>query len=304
MLDLEQSGLNTEEALYYAKLDKLVESVENGNVKLNVNYVKDDLSDEYVRLHKKDFQNDVLALDSRALKKGLLSEINLRENGQKEMQKYLDKYAKKEGKMPQKFTLEFADGSSISVSTGVEEVQDVNNSQVTTNTACNNVTPHISGNWNSSTCVNYEFGKAYYDNGYQWPTTTKYYNAWLEWKFDAVVSWSKVKDTISFNYVATTYSDGSLQGSTLNITNNTGVTAAYGVALVKSENIGSPKSSGSGLNKYVQGYTDAWMEVTGAFTASYFGLGISVTTGGQWHQYAIVEANGESSIFYFAGKYA
>ncbi len=301
--DLLNSGLSYDDAVYHAKVDKLVKGLEENNIAVKIDPNTEDISDDYVRLNKKQFQNDFLALKDGAVKKSLISINNLMTTGVDELNKFMKK--QKNDSYDSKYTLEYPDGSSLTVTSGATASPSVTDDRIQANQTCSGtqMTPNVTGPWNSTSCISYESSLVYDLNGGSWPNNTTWNgDAWTEWSFSSPGSYSKLKDLFGWSWKGTV-SGGYLTYGDASIRYDSGTASSYGVVLINTEYLSNSNTNGDGTNKWVQGYTDVLFEVTGSFSASYGILSVSVNTGGQWHQYAIDEVNGWSDVHHYAATY-
>lgn len=84
---------------------------------------------------------------------------------------------------------------------------------------------------------------------------------------------------------------GITQGSsTLTYYSDTGASSYAGVVIVDKKYLSNHKTGYDVVDEYVlQGYTDVVFKVSGSFSTSAWGIGISVNAGAGWHQYCITE---------------
>ncbi|UOF92569.1 hypothetical protein LSG31_10665 [Fodinisporobacter ferrooxydans] len=131
------------------------------------------------------------------------------------------------------------------------------------------------------------------DGDGNWVSTT-------QWEYQDGVSYSKVEDQLNWTESNKGYSNQEAVG-----TLDQGSEASYGVVQVNTfSNSNMPyTTSTNGSSTWVQGYTDVFFQVSSSFSASYAGLSISVSSGGQWHQFAVTEAAYDGSVDYSQAQY-
>lgn len=271
--ELLSEGLNQDDAEYYAALDKFVKELESKGQEIDFSDAED-LDDEWVRVNSKEFRNRILKGDKAAIKKAVLNQAYL--NGKKDI-KELQERDKKSGNFRNKYTVKYPDGSSISLSGETIKEEDING-KVSTNT-------NIDGPWDESNWIK----QTTFNNAGNYTSIT-------EWRYLSGVNYSKVKDITRWGY-------NPVDDYHCWLISNDGASASYGVVQVASEdkenNIYSDSRDTSGFC----GYTDVRFLVSGAFTASYSGLGINVGVNGTWHQYAVTEIFGPF-CHHWAAQYA
>jgi len=260
--ELVADGLSLNDAEYYAALDKYVKELEAKGEKIDFSSAED-LDDEWVRSHPVDFRNKILTGDKAALKKAALNQAFLK--GNKDI-KLLQENDKKKGIIRNKYTVKYPDGSSLSFSGETVKEKDINE-KVSTNT-------NLDGPWNESDFIKETF-----------PGSAGNYTSTTEWRYSSGVNYSKVKDVLNWywsdndDYYAYYISD-------------TGASASYGVVTVASESLSNHINTSTTDLSGFAGYTDIRFQVSGSFSGSYLGLGISIGAGGTWHQYAVAEVFG------------
>lgn len=256
-------GLSQNDAEYYAALDKFVKELESKGQVIDFANAKD-LDDQWVRANPVEFRNMILKGDKATIKKAVLNQAY--KYGERDI-KALQDADKKSGKTRNKYTVKYPDGSSISL-LGITVKQENDNKKVSTNT-------NIAGPWDESTFIN----ETYPNGAGTWVSTT-------EWRYTSGVNYSKVKDVLTWGYAG----DGGDYHAWY--ISDTGASASYGVVSVASETLSNHTGTDSRNFSGFNGYTDVRFQVSGSFSASYNGLGISVSAGGTWHQYAVAEVYG------------
>lgn len=263
--ELRSNSLSEEDAEFYAKLDILVAELERKGIEVEPPNDISEYSDEYYKANKKEIRENALKLDRKALKT-LFAKNKAIGDGEKDIKKTLRvlKNKLKPGK-EFKFTVEYPDGSSATYS-GITTKVSEDTPEVSTNTT------HLGGPWNR------EGDSFYSENRETFGTfTTK-----TDWSFKSGVGFAKVGDTLKW---------GITKGSkSLTYYSDTGASSYSGVVLVDKEYLSNKDTGYTDGGDYVlQGYTDVVFKVSASFSASKWGLGISVSAGGAWHQYCITE---------------
>jgi hypothetical protein len=331
---LEDRSLSYEDAVYYAKLDKIVKEMEQNDIefKLDSEHITTSINEDYIRLNTDDFRERVLSLDKEAIKSALLSDIKLRSKGLDDLQNLSKNYLSTNQYSQQSFKVEYPDGSSIYYSTETveddpqkvisvfspEEKREIENYNNKSNgdikvasspyDGCSptGARPSIVGPWNNTSCIDREFNKIYYDYGGLWPSgKTLQYTTRTEWGFSSLTSNSKIQDLFTWQWYGVVKNPNTSPEYNFSVApvRDIGSSTSAGAVQVDTERMNNMSKKGSGTNGRVQGYADTIFKVTKAFSASWGVLSVNVDAGQQWHQYAITEVDGWSEVMKFAGEY-
>ncbi|PKQ88723.1 hypothetical protein CXK86_23735 [Paenibacillus sp. BGI2013] len=332
---LEDPSLSYDDAVYYAKLDKIVKEMEKHNIEYSLDneQITTSINDDYIRLNTDDFRERVLSLEEEAVKSALLSDIKLRSEGITDLRNLSKNYLSANQFSQQTFKVEYPDGSSVNFITNTieddpEKVTSVfspeekieiengyyNESNGSINLASSpfdgctptGATPNIVGPWNKTSCIDREFNKIYYDYGGLWPSgKTLQYTSRTEWSFSSPGSHSKIQDLFTWQWYGVVKNPNTSPEYNFSVApvKDTGSSSSAGAVQVQSESMNNTSKKGSGTNGKIQGYADAIFKVTKSFSATWGVLSVNVDTGQQWHQYAITEVDGWSEVMKFAGEY-
>ncbi|WP_339835888.1 hypothetical protein [Paenibacillus sp. FSL R7-0272] len=332
---LEDKSLSYDDAVYYAKLDKIVKEMEKNDIefKLDDQQITTSINDDYIRLNTQEFRDRVLSLEKEAVKSALLSDIRLRSEGLSDLRNLSKNYLSTNQYSQQSFKVEYPDGSSVNYFTETveddpqnvisvfspEEKREIengynNNSNTDIKIASSpfdgcsptGARPNIVGPWNSTSCIDREFNKIYYDYGGKWPSgKTLQYTSRTEWSFSSPTSHSKIQDLFTWQWYGVVKNPNTSPEYNFSVApvRDAGSSTSSGAVQVDTERMNNISKKGSGTNGRVQGYADTIFKVTKAFSASWGVLSINVETGQKWHQYAITEVDGWSEVMKFAGEY-
>jgi hypothetical protein len=278
--ELLDDGLTKDEAVYYAKLQKLIEKLEKEKSEIDVSDAPD-ISDEYARTHPNELRQKILNLDPAAIKKGLKSLAE--KNGTEYLEKVISE-DRKNNSVQKRYEVKYPDGSSVIVTGHLTKDEDTKDGSVSTNTRKN-------GPWNGSQI---DWAQTVWDDGS--------YTASHEWKYSSGVSYSKIAQVTRFNY-STNGTSKDYNDDTVNITQSSGSEASYGVVQIHSyDNDVIAIASAKGWD-WAQAYAQVLFQVTGSFSASYKELSINVDGGAQWTQFAVVEIQGIGAVEGWSAQY-
>lgn len=120
---LEDPSLSYDDAVYYAKLDKIVKEMEKHNIEYSLDneQITTSINDDYIRLNTDEFRERVLSLEEEAIKSALLSDIKLRSEGITDLRNLSKNYLSANQFSQQTFKVEYPDGSSVNFITNTIE---------------------------------------------------------------------------------------------------------------------------------------------------------------------------------------
>lgn len=275
-----EEGLSQEDSEYYAKLDILVNQVEEQKINVEKDLKKvEKIDTKYARLHPDEVRNLALEKDPKALKT-ILSQnqsISLGFDESKEISRTLDKQGN-----GFKVVIEYEDGSKFIQSSFTSKCEE----QPESSTVVPNTSTMVPGPWDSCTMFasNYNISSS---GTYATNSTWQYLNA---------SGFAKVKDLFTWdldfpNMKATYRSDS-------------GASSYSGIVSIDKEYLSNHQNTTAyGAAGYIQGYTDTVFKVSSSFAASIPGLSISVSSGAAWHEYSITEINGWGDTYSYAGQF-
>jgi hypothetical protein len=286
--ELENEGLSKKDADYYAKLDILIAELERQDIHIDLmDESINKLSNDYVRTNPDEYRKKILSLDKSALKTAFANNEGWVKGAEdlekafknKEYQEILEN-GKPIGKL---VTVKYPDGSTV---TGSLTVKEANKDEkiVEPNTYVSNT------KWDESKL----FSSASHTGEGQWTATTT-------WQYTSGSNYAKVRDIFTYN--RNKHNSSSPDFWTISYVADDGTAASAGVALAESEIPSNHKNTSADRYSYLQGYTDVKFKVTGSFSASFSGLGISVTNGATWHQFAVTEVNGGGGVVSWAAQF-
>ncbi|MBB3114731.1 hypothetical protein FHS18_006889 [Paenibacillus phyllosphaerae] len=281
------SGLSNKEAIYFAKLDILANTIEKNNIIIDLN---DRLPDDYFLSHPDEVRERALNLDKQAIASLFDTKTPSTEG--------FDKLVKQELKDLHgngKVTVKYPDGSSFTANVSTVKTGEVDESYKT------NDATQIEGPWNQSETIT--VGNPVSSSG-QYTTTT-------EWTFTGNTYWAKVNDTYYYQVLNNGYTNSEYWST--KYVNDTGASSggSGGFVTAQVENLSNHvyetgKNTTSG-NEFIQGYTDVRFLLSASVSASvsfkWAGIGLSVAPGTWWHQYAITEVDYDGTPWHYAGTF-
>lgn len=275
--ELLNDGLSVKDADYYADLDILVNQIELQNISIDTDLKNaQKLSDQYARINPDELREQALAMDPSALKT-ILAQNDAMSFGKKDAQQVIQTLKKNNNGY--NITIEYPDGSKFIQSSNTVEKQP-ESSAVKTNT-------YVSGPWNSS---------SKFSSNYSIATPNRYVTT-AYWQYTSGNSYAKVEDVFTWDFAnSPTYK--------VTYVSDTGASSYSGVVTIGTEYLSNHVgTSSSDPNIYIQGYTDVRFQVSGSFSASFAGMGISVSGGAGWHEYCVTEVDGIADVYNWAAQF-
>ncbi|MEA3318416.1 MAG: hypothetical protein U9Q88_00210 [Bacillota bacterium] len=282
-----EDGLSQKDAQYYAKLDLMVSELEKAGVVIDLDDESiPDIDNAYVRKSPEEFKEKVLNLDLPALKKAFgNNEGWLKGNDDLNKAFKNEQYTDivENGEIVgQKIEIKYPDGSSVKTTiTGSVEDANIENI-VEPNT-------YVHGPWNAE----YRFGSSF--NG----KATNHIRS-AEWEYKSSSNFAKINDLFKYKI---THLTPDYTGWVADVTSDDGAVSSGGIVTADTEWLSNTQGSRAYYNTYIQGYTRVKFKASKSFSASYGPLSLSVSGGNTWHQFVIIETNGQGATFAYAAHY-
>ncbi|MGG1659011.1 hypothetical protein [Brevibacillus sp. NRS-1366] len=286
-------GFFNEDADHYAYVNELVKNMEEKGVEFSLKENEvEDLSDEYVNSHPREYKEKIRNLDKLAWKKELIALAKQQER-MSEVQKKIDKDRKK-GNLKDQYEVQFSDGTIFKVNFNTSEVDPERAKELTKNLALAELRPHKAGPWNGTT----------YIDTLTTPDKSGNYSSGTTWEFRQNSNISKVGIAHHF-YLNNNNTPGDIMDDAVstNTSATQGSAAGYGIVEVVEEPVVNAFTYAKGISNYIQSYKPAKATVSQSFSAAYLGLSINAGAKASWKQFSISEVEGPGICYMFAATY-
>ncbi|WBL15111.1 hypothetical protein [Sutcliffiella sp. NC1] len=282
-------GLSQKDAQYYAKLELMVSEIEKAGILIDLDDENiPEVSNDFVRSSPNEFRERILGLDLAALKKAYGDNMGWLEgnddlNQAFNNEQYIDVIENGEV-VGQKVEIKYPDGSTVKATlTGSVENDEDNENNVEPNT-------YHTGPWGSS----------YYRFGGSTNSTATSHGRTAQWEYKSSTHFAKINDVFKYRirHLSPDYT-----GWVADVISDDGASSSGGLITVDDEWLSNTQGSRAYYNTYIQGYTRVRFKTSTSFTATYGPLSISASPGNTWHQFVIIEANGQGAVNAYAAQF-